>query len=193
MRIFPRQPDKLVITPSGQSPWVGFPEAAGDRFTAAQAYWMRARGLDPAACEAITVFREATSREMYWGAGCAPPVFQFDCPVLGRRADGKVKVLAPSGEGKFVLANGWVRLPSRLNLNVLGEQIAATLDGRLGAVLAARINAHPFAAGDCLAECDELAALGLLEVSGRSFRFTDAGRGVRDFLRSAAAPGAAAA
>lgn len=183
MRIFPRQPDKFVITPSSQSPWIGYLGAPDARFTKMQHYRMRELRLDPETCETITVYREATSREMSWGIGMPPPVFQFDCPVLGHRADGKVKVLSPSGEGKFVLANGWVRMPSRLNLKVLGEQIAATLDGRLGQVLASRINLHPFAAGDCLAECDELAALGLLEASGQSFRFTDAGRGVREYLR----------
>lgn len=124
-KAFLRQPDMLVITPSNQSPWVGHVDAPDDRFTRAQLYQMGQRGMVPETVEAITVYREATSREMWWPTGAPAPVFQFDCPVLERRRDGKVKVMAPSGEGKFVLANGWVREPSRRNRHILAAQEAS--------------------------------------------------------------------
>lgn len=116
---FPRQPDKIVITPSNQSPWIGSVDAPDQRFTLQQLYVLSLAGRDPAQVEAVTVFREATTREMWWPTGSPPPVFQFDCPVVQRLGDGRIKVIAPGGDKKIVLANGWVRMPSRGNRKLL--------------------------------------------------------------------------
>jgi hypothetical protein len=122
---FPRQPAQLVITPSNQSPWVGWLDAQGDRFTRAQVSAMKRNDIDPQTHAVfVTVFREATTREMYWARGAAPPVFQFDCPVMSVTADGRLRVIAPSGDVKIVLKNGWVKMPSRPNRHLL-EQVAA--------------------------------------------------------------------
>lgn len=119
---FPRQPPASVIAPSNQSPWVGRVERADDRFTTTQLYYMARLGRtadEPGEC--ITVFREATQREMYWARGEAPPVYQFDCPVIGRRRDGKVHVIAPGGDKKWVFRNGWVDQPHHLNRHLLNK------------------------------------------------------------------------
>ncbi|KTF68655.1 hypothetical protein ATB93_13090 [Sphingomonas sp. WG] len=119
---FPRQRDKIVIAPSNQSPWVGWLDAPGDRFTRAQVGAMKGNGIDPDTHGVfVTVFREATSREMYWPRGVAPPVFQFDCPVLSVTRDGRLRVIAPSGDVKIVLRNGWVKEPSYLNRHLLTQ------------------------------------------------------------------------
>lgn len=123
MTTFPRQPEEVVLTPSNWSPWYGWCDA-GQRFTRTQLYALKQAGRDPAAVETITVFREATQREMYWPKNQPPPVYQFDCPVTGRMRDGRVRVIAPSGEGKIVLGSGWVREPSRLNQPMLAQQDA---------------------------------------------------------------------
>ncbi|WP_245653601.1 hypothetical protein [Sphingomonas pituitosa] len=120
---FPRQPSNLVITPSNQSPWVGWLNAPGDRFTRAQLGAMKANNIDPNThAFIITVFREATMREMWWPRGDAPPVFQFDCPVMSVTSDGRYRVIAPSGDVKIVLANGWVKMPSRPNRHLLDRK-----------------------------------------------------------------------
>ncbi|WP_084581826.1 hypothetical protein [Sphingomonas azotifigens] len=122
---FPRQPAQLVITPSNQSPWVGWPNSPGDRFTRAQVSAMKRNGIDPETHAVfVTVFREATTREMYWPRGDAPPVFQFDCPVLSTTSDGRLRVIAPSGDVKIVLRNGWVKEPSYLNQHLLDRKDA---------------------------------------------------------------------
>lgn len=120
---FPRQPAQLVVTPSNQSPWVGWLNAPGDRFTRAQLGAMKANNIDPDTHKRfVTVFREATTREMWWPRGDAPPVFQFDCPVMSETADGRLRVIAPSGDVKIVLANGWVKIPSRPNRHLLDRK-----------------------------------------------------------------------
>jgi hypothetical protein len=121
---FPRQPDKLVVTPSNQSPWVGYIDE-DDRFTRAQRAAMSMRNIVVSdLLFVVTVFREATTREMWWASTAAPPVFQFDCPVLQVLGDGRLKVIAPSGDVKIVLANGWVRTPSRRNRHLLQAKAA---------------------------------------------------------------------
>ena len=114
---FPRQPETVIITPSNPSPWYGFP-AEGDRLTAQQKHHWAELGRDDAP-EIITVFREATTREMWWSSISAPPVFQFDCPVIKRLADGRIRVISPYGMDKIVLASGWVKEPSKRNRHLL--------------------------------------------------------------------------
>ena len=105
-----RQPATVKWTPSRPSPWYGAARD-GDRFTAQQIAALAGRGDSPDTCEAITVRRPASMEEMWWPIGQAAPVFEFDCPVVQRLADGRVKVIAPSGENKIVLGDGWVRRP----------------------------------------------------------------------------------
>ena len=71
--------------------------------------------IDPPTVEVITVRRQATDREMWWPIGSPPPVFAFECPVIHRRADGKVRVIAPAGMVKLVRADGWAGFPCREN------------------------------------------------------------------------------
>ncbi|MDO7841112.1 hypothetical protein [Sphingomonas immobilis] len=105
-----RQPDRIQITPSASQPWYGWCDE-GQRFTRAQLHGMKHRGIDPETVEAITVKRSATSREMWWPTNQAAPVFEFDCPVMSRRRDGRLNIMAPSGEIKPVEADGWVKRP----------------------------------------------------------------------------------
>lgn len=107
-----RQPAVIYITPSQPNPWYGT-IVEGQRFTAQQVYWLRVKGIDHETVEAMTVMRQATDREYYWGPGQQAPEFHFECPVLGRRADGRVKVMAPAGDVKLVFGDGWVRRPHK--------------------------------------------------------------------------------
>jgi hypothetical protein len=107
-----RQPEVLHVTPSKPNAWYGT-IVEGQRFTRQQLAVLERRSIDPAAVEAISVTRNATSREMYWPSGTVPPVFQFDCPVVHRRADGRVRVIAPNGEEKLVYADGWTTPPPK--------------------------------------------------------------------------------
>ena len=109
-QIMGRAPPQMVITPSNQGPWIGWLDA-GERFTRPQLYYLRHRGFDPATVEWIMVRRCATHREMYIPAGAPTPAFEFECPIILRRADGRLNVLSPSGESKIVLADGWVSHP----------------------------------------------------------------------------------
>lgn len=111
----PRQPERLYITPSKPNPWYGT-IVEGDPLTIEQRRALAQQQLDPAKIETLKVRREATSREFYWGRNQAPPVFAFDCPVLDRRRDGKIRVIAPGGWAELILPNGWVRPPHPENL-----------------------------------------------------------------------------
>lgn len=120
---FPRQPDHVVISPSGWSPWIGWGNTPDDRFTRAQVAEMKRKGIDPDTHGFfVTVFREATHREMVWPRGDAPPVFQFDCPVLSVTKDNRLRVIAPNGDVKIVLRNGWAHEPHYLNRHLLDRK-----------------------------------------------------------------------
>lgn len=115
-----RQPSRLYISPSKTYLWYGciiggthndLATVGGLQFTEQQTEAMCARGVDPETCEVMTVKRQATDREICSGWGVMPPVFAFDCPVLGRRADGKVKIITPSGDAKFIRGDGWANKP----------------------------------------------------------------------------------
>ena len=107
-----RQPDRVHITPSRSQPWYGA-IVTGRRFTRQQEAELIKLGADIATAEAITVKRQATGRELWWPTGQLPPVYAFECPVILRRADGRVKVITPSGERKLVRADGWAHPPRR--------------------------------------------------------------------------------
>lgn len=102
-----RQPETPVIIPSKPNPWYGA-IIDGSVFTREQLSELEKRDRDPATVERMTVRRNATDREMWWPNGSLPPVYEFECPVLGRRADGRVRVIAPNGFGKLVYSDGWI-------------------------------------------------------------------------------------
>lgn len=101
-----RQPDTIVINPSVSYPWYGS-WTEGDRLTHGQRAAMAKASIDADAVEIITVRRYATAREMWWPTTQPPPVFQFDCPVIGRQRDGRIRIIAPSGEEALIEGDGW--------------------------------------------------------------------------------------
>jgi hypothetical protein len=107
-----RQPEVKIITPSKPNPWYGAFEE-GKPFTEQQVAAMITAGITPVGCEAIEVKRNATDREYYWPLNSPPPYFAFQCPVIGRRADEKIKVISPSGSPQFVRSDGWVGAPGK--------------------------------------------------------------------------------
>jgi len=114
--ILGRQPVTLYIAPSKPNPWYGtivdgvagkFAITGGERFTAEQAFAIRQRDLDLAKLGVITVTRNATTREMYWPKSSPTPQYQFECPVLTRQRDGRVRIISPSGLIETVDADGF--------------------------------------------------------------------------------------
>ena len=114
-----RQPNRIHINPSRQYPWygaivggvlTGFDNRSvtgGERFTEQQADQLRKRRLNPETVEAMTVRRNSTDREIWCPIGQLRLVYEFECPVLSRQADGRARVIAPSGSVKLVEADGW--------------------------------------------------------------------------------------
>ena len=94
-------PANLRIAPSRSYPWYGY-WSPGAQLTDEQIAAAGRAGLDLTAAEIVEVRREATNDEMYRPTGSPAPVYAFHCPVLQRRADGGVKVIAPSGVAKLV-------------------------------------------------------------------------------------------
>lgn len=122
--IFGRQPlsHSIRIAPSNPNPWygsiIGGTDGSngiegGERFTVEQRMRLRERGLDPAQVETVTVKRNATHNEAYWGIGQVPPQFHFDCPVIGRGRTGKLKVICPAGWVVDVNPDGWSGKPGK--------------------------------------------------------------------------------
>jgi hypothetical protein len=113
-----RQPSCIRVTPSKEpSPWYGaivggektgfdgHSITGGQRFTEQQVAQLIKRGADILTAPAITVRRNA--HEIYHNFLELPGVYEFDCPVVHRRADGRVRVIAPSGAEKIVEGDGW--------------------------------------------------------------------------------------
>lgn len=118
--IIGRQPATYLVTPSKARPaWYGTIEGGektgfgghsitgGLRFTNEQARECISRGLDVLTAPALTVRRHPSMDEIWCGAHQAKPVYQFECPIIRRMADGRVRVIAPSGVEKLVEADGW--------------------------------------------------------------------------------------
>lgn len=114
-----RQPSFIQINPSRQYPWygaivggqvVGFGGhsiTGGERFTEQQIATLRKRKLAADKVEAMAVRRNSTDREIYCPLNQLRGVYEFECPVVSRQADGRCRIIAPSGEIKLVEADGW--------------------------------------------------------------------------------------
>lgn len=111
-KVMGRQPDLVQIVPSRPNPWYGS-IVPDQRFTLEQLRTLQRRSIDPATVETITVTRNATQAEAYWGLRQLPPVYQFECPVVHRRQDGRIMVIAPIGDEKLVYADGWPTPPRK--------------------------------------------------------------------------------
>lgn len=101
-----RQPDTIVINPSRSYPWYGR-WTEGDRLTHGQRAAMAKASIDADSVEIIAVRRYATAQELWWPTTQPRPVFEFDCPVLGRQRDGRIRIIAPSGEQALIQGDGW--------------------------------------------------------------------------------------
>ena len=101
-------PTSEWITPSKINPWRGA-KREGSRFTDWQYRAMARMGLDPLTVETVTVRSLVSQREMWWPTGTPNPVYVFDCPILGRRKDGRLLVLSPRGMEKLVWPDGSIR------------------------------------------------------------------------------------
>lgn len=115
-----RQPASWLVTPSKSPyPWYGTIEdgektgfdghsiKGGRRFTNEQARECMSRGLDVLTAPAMTVRRNVGLLELSLGTIRPVPVYEFECPIIRKLADGRVRVIAPSGVEKLVEADGW--------------------------------------------------------------------------------------
>ena len=115
-----RQPASFLITPSKPRPaWYGTIEGGektgfgghsiigGQRFTNEQARECISRGLDVLTAPAMTVRRNVGIMELSLGTFRPVPVYEFQCPIIRKLADGRVRVIAPSGTEKIVEGDGW--------------------------------------------------------------------------------------
>ncbi len=101
-----RQPEVRHHIPSKPNPWYGS-VVEGDDLTVQQRMALADLG-DRAPAEIMTVRRYATDREMYWGTdNSVRPYFEFTCPVVRRRADGRIYVISPIGDVKLIRDDGW--------------------------------------------------------------------------------------
>lgn len=103
--VFPYWKVRKTIAPSKMGDWDGSIRE-GERFTNEQMHAMVARGLIPAEVETLIVRRSASAREVSWGIYDQAPVYEHECPVIGRQADTRVKVISPSGAPKLVWPTG---------------------------------------------------------------------------------------
>lgn len=117
-----RWPAVAKITPSNPSPWYGSIPGAerhsgsmrgGTRFTTEQQAAIVQRGLSTADVPAMVVRRRATMAEAWWPQGSPAPLYEFECPIVGHRADGRRLVITPAGMAKLVQCDGWITAPRR--------------------------------------------------------------------------------
>ena len=113
-----RQPDVIRITPSKPYPTWSGSIVESDNLTVEQRMAIAQLGLNPDAIEIVTVHRQADCfSEVVCPANSPRPEFAFDCPVLSRGSDGRVKVIAPRGVAKFVTEEAgrlWATKPTGL-------------------------------------------------------------------------------
>ncbi|WP_419808359.1 hypothetical protein [Sphingomonas sp.] len=108
-----RRPAMVKWTPSKPLPWWLGGWREGHDFTIEQEERLIQLGRDPVTAERMTVRRE---QDLYTEG--APnlntwiPIYEFACPVLARRADDKVTIIAPDGTTKHIRADGWAAKPS---------------------------------------------------------------------------------
>lgn len=107
--ILGRMPERVLIVPSKRQPWYGAWEP-GARLSIAQLDELRRRGIDPDTVEVMEVRREATHAEYYIPIHTWPPVFAFECPVIGQYGD-RVRVIAPDGGVSLIRRDGWAHKP----------------------------------------------------------------------------------
>ncbi len=105
-----------------QSPTGPIAITGGDRFTVEQLAALRGLKRDPETVETMIVRRQAKREELWQPLGELPEVFAFECPVIGRRGD-KIRVITPSGDAKYVHADGWGHHPYRVARDGMGFPI----------------------------------------------------------------------
>lgn len=110
-----RRPATIRWTPSKPIPWWAAVWQEGRRFTAEQEQALIALGRDPVTAEALEVVREIDLYADEAGGvlriGELRPVYAFDCPVIGKGAAGKVRVIGPNGKPRDVQPDGWANKP----------------------------------------------------------------------------------
>ena len=117
-----RQPSSYKVTPSkAGNPWYGsivdgtrehLGVTGGRRFTIEQERALIGMGMDPLMVPVLVVKRQAMPEELSWPFLQLPPVYAFECPVIGKTVD-RIRVIAPSGAKKLVLDSGWIHHPYR--------------------------------------------------------------------------------
>ena len=117
-----RQPSSYKLAPSKPTnPWYGaiaegvrerLGVTGGRRFTVEQERALIKLAIDPLMVTGLMVKRQATPEEVWWPNSQLPPVYAFECPVIGKTVD-RVRVIAPNGSKKLVLESGWIHHPYR--------------------------------------------------------------------------------
>ncbi|GEM_PF-3452155 len=119
-----RQALNAIWTPSKpRYPWFGTVRngtqtdlafVGGDRFTEEQEAALIELGRDIPTAPAMLVKRQALYNEIWRGGYDLPEVFHCECPTTGKiKADGKIQVIAPSGDVAWVHPDGWAARPYR--------------------------------------------------------------------------------
>lgn len=112
-QVLGHRPDVVKWTPSKGLPWWIGTWREDHRFTVEQERVLIELARDPVTASAITVSREACPRAEVGGMLRQwLPVYQFDCPVLAHRADGKITIIAPDGSRRNIRGDGWATKPS---------------------------------------------------------------------------------
>ena len=108
-----RQPALVKWTPSNPFAWYGS-IIEGQRFTRQQHEALISRGMDPVTAPAMTVKRQAQRTEHWFPSNVLAPLFEMECPLIGKVKDGRIRVIAPNGAPKLVHPDGWGHRPFRL-------------------------------------------------------------------------------
>jgi len=112
-----------IITPSNIDAWFGY-WRGDDELTQQQVRELAEAGFDPATVETMDVFLRTTAKQLWVPSGAfgAPPNYpwrRIRCPIVGRRLDGRVKVIAPIGDRKLVWEDGSINRPKTRNRRAL--------------------------------------------------------------------------